>query len=73
MRRFVEQADHGQWRKEYERTYSQDVQTKPQRAPHPVYRSLKNPKIWSSVPWSRLPADDPRLREEPLSDGRDGK
>jgi hypothetical protein len=62
-------------RKEYMRTHSQDMQPEPQpeRAPHPVYRRIKNPKIWSSVPWSQLPADDPRLRDEPLSDGRYGK
>ncbi|HEY8670364.1 MAG TPA: DUF5681 domain-containing protein [Terriglobales bacterium] len=62
-------------RAEYARTHSEDVKPKPQPelAPHPVYRRLKNSKIWSSVPWSQLPADDPRLRDEPLSDGRYGK
>jgi hypothetical protein len=61
-------------RAEYARTHSKDVKPKPQpeMAPHPCYRRL-NSKVWSSVPWSELPADDPRLRDEPLSDGRWGK
>jgi hypothetical protein len=62
-------------RAQYARTHSQDVKPEPQPelAPHPVYRRVNNPKIWSSVPWSQLPPDDPRLRDEPLSDGRYGK
>jgi Family of unknown function (DUF5681) len=62
-------------RAEYERTHSEDVKPKPQPvlAPHPVYRRLNGSKVWSSVPWSELPPDDPRLRDEPLSDGRWGK
>ena len=59
-------------RKEYARTHSHDVKPNPQSelAPHPVYRRLNGSKVWSSVRWSELPPDDPRLREEPLSDGR---
>ena len=62
-------------RAEYARTHSEDVKPKPQPelAPHPVYRRLNGSKVWSSVPWSQLPPDDPRLRDEPLSDGRWGK
>jgi hypothetical protein len=61
-------------RAEYERTHSEDVKPEPQpeMAPHAVYRRL-NSKVWSSVPWSELPPDDPRLRDEPLADGRWGK
>ena len=62
-------------RKEYARTHSHDVKPNPQPelAPHPVYRRLNGSKVWSSVRWSELPPDDPRLRDEPLSDGRWGK
>ena len=63
-------------RDEYARTHSHDVkkpEPQPQLAPHPCYRRIKNREIWSSVPWSELPSDDPRLRDEPLSDGRYGK
>jgi len=63
-------------RDEYARTHSHDVkkpEPQPKLAPHAVYRRIKNREIWSSVRWSELPADDPRLRDEPLSDGRYGK
>jgi hypothetical protein len=61
-------------RAEYARTHSEDVKPEPQpeMAPHAVYRRL-NSKVWSSVPWSELSPDDPRLRDEPLADGRWGK
>jgi hypothetical protein len=33
-------------------------------APTPCYRRPGYPGIWSSIPWSELPRDDPRLRGE---------
>ena len=33
-------------------------------APTPCYRRVGHPEIWSSVPWSELPRDDPRLRNQ---------
>lgn len=63
-------------RAEYARTHSNDVEKpkpKPQLAPHPCYRLPNKPHVWSSVPWSEVPPDDPRFRGEPLSDGQWGK
>jgi hypothetical protein len=63
-------------RDEYARTHSHDVkkpEPQPQLAPHPCYRLPNKPYVWSSVPWSEVPPDDPRFRGEPLSDGQWGK
>lgn len=53
-------------RKEYARTHSEDMKPKrpPQMAPHPVYRAVGKPGVWSKVPFSQLPPDDPRRRGE---------
>jgi hypothetical protein len=54
-------------RKEYERTHEQKVrepEAQPETALTPCYHRVKNRNIWSSVPWSELPPDDPRLRDE---------
>jgi hypothetical protein len=54
-------------RKEYARTHSEDVKPKlpPQMAPHPCYRPIGKPGVWSKVPFSQLPLDDPRRGEMP--------
>jgi Family of unknown function (DUF5681) len=53
-------------RAEYARTHDEKAMLEPQRqvAPHPCYRRVGNSKLWSSIPWSELPPDDPRLRGE---------
>ena len=53
-------------RAEYARTHSEDVKPKPRppMAPHPVYRYPGKPDVWSKVPFSQLPPDDPRRRGE---------
>jgi hypothetical protein len=53
-------------RAEYARTHAETPVPKPQlqTSPLPCYRRVKNRNIWSSIPWSELPPDDPRLRDE---------
>jgi hypothetical protein len=53
-------------RAEYARTHSHDIKPKPRppMAPHPVYRYPGKPHVWSKVPFSQLPPDDPRRRGE---------
>ena len=54
-------------RKEYERTHEQKVrepEAQPEKARTRCFRLPGNSKIWSSVPFSELPPDDPRLRGE---------
>jgi hypothetical protein len=53
-------------RDEYARTHVDKAVLEAQlkKAPPPCYRRVGNPNIWSSVPWSDLPPDDPRLRDE---------
>jgi hypothetical protein len=54
-------------RKEYERTHelkAREPEAQPEKAPTRCYRRVNNRHIWSSVPWSELPPDDPRLRDE---------
>jgi Family of unknown function (DUF5681) len=53
-------------RDEYARTHvdTRVVEAKVEMAHTPCYRRPGYPGIWSSVPWSELPPDDPRLRGE---------
>jgi Family of unknown function (DUF5681) len=53
-------------RDEYARTHvdKEVLEAQLEKAPPPCYRRVGNPNIWSSVPWSELPPDDPRLRGE---------
>ena len=53
-------------RDEYARTHVETpvLEAQHEKAPTPCYRRPGNPEIWSSIPWSELPPDDPRLRGE---------
>jgi hypothetical protein len=53
-------------RDEYARTHVETpvVEAKVEKARTPCYRRPGYPEIWSSIPWSELPPDDPRLRGE---------